>query len=77
MKNLKIFVIVAFAVLAVGSFLLTDKTSEAQEKAKQREPILEAVADYKTWDQVNKPEKSSLEALQADATQINFSSVMG
>ena len=77
MKNLKIFIIAFFAVFAVGGFLLTDKTSEAQEKAQQREPILEAVADYKTWNQVNKPEKSLTEAVQIDTTQIDVSSVAG
>ncbi|HEY0458942.1 MAG TPA: hypothetical protein VGC97_07280 [Pyrinomonadaceae bacterium] len=77
MLKIKLFVALAFLAFAACAFLLPGNKSLAQtnESAKKRDQVLEKVAGYKTWKQVQKPEP--LAATKAEVLTISDSSVAG
>ena len=68
MLKIKLFAITAFLAFASAAFLFSGGKSQAQssENAKKRDEILEKVASYKLWRQVQKPEKKADEVLTID-----------
>ena len=79
MLKIKLFAIAAFLAFAACAFLFPNNKIEAQssESVKKRDAILEKVAAYKLWKQVQKPEKKSEEAAQTGVISISDSTVMG
>lgn len=79
MLKLKLFAIAAFLAFASCAFLFSSKKIEAQtsENTKKRDEMLEKVANYKGWKQVQKPEKKSEDVLKTDVMTISNSSVAG
>ena len=79
MPKIKLFAIAAFLAFAAGAFLFPNNRIEAQsgESVKKRDEILEKVAAYKLWKQVQKPEKKSEAAAQTEVVSISDSTVMG
>ncbi len=79
MLKIKLFAITAFLAFASCVFLFPNNKIEAQssEKSKKRDEILEKVAAYKLWKQVQKPEKKSGEAGQTQVVSIADSTAMG
>jgi len=63
MLKIKLFAVAAFLAFAAAAFLFPNLRVEAQssENAKKREEILEQVAGYKTWKQVQKPAEEPAE----------------
>ena len=79
MLKLKLFAVAAFLAFASCVFLFSSNKSQAQsnKNIEKRDEILEKVADYKIWKQVQKPEKKSEDVLKTDALTISNSSVAG
>ncbi|HVE55761.1 MAG TPA: hypothetical protein VNB22_02970 [Pyrinomonadaceae bacterium] len=80
MLKIKLFAVAAFLSFAVCAVLFPNNKIEAQssENAKKRDEILEKVAAYKLWKQVQKPEKKSDSPdLKAEAVSIVNSTAMG
>jgi len=81
MLKIKLFALVAFLAFASFAFLFSNSKIEAQssENKQQRDEILEKVALYKLWQQVQKPEqKSDLSGiLKTDILTIDNSAAMG
>ncbi len=63
MLKIKLFAAAAFLALASGAFLFSNNPTQAQSDKDKRDKVLEEVADYKVWKQVQKPEKESDEVL--------------
>jgi hypothetical protein len=65
MLKIKLFAVFAFLAFASCAFLFSGSRSQAQssKNAKMPDDVLEKVADYKLWKQVQKTEKSSDEVL--------------
>ena len=65
MLKIKLFAVTAFLAFASGAFLFSNSKIAAQsnENAKKHGEILEKVALYKIWKQVQKPEKKSENAV--------------
>ncbi len=59
MLKIKLFAAFAFLALASCAFLFSNNLTQAQSNKEKRDKILEEVADYKVWKQVQKPEKKS------------------
>jgi hypothetical protein len=59
LKILKLAVIGVFLAFAAGLFLFSNGRTQAQssKNEKKRDGVLERVAGYKNWKQVQKPEK--------------------
>ena len=73
MLKLKLFIVAAFVAFASCVFLFPNSKIEAQtsEKVQNRDEILQKVADYKDWKQVQKPENPKPELsdiLKTDAS---------
>ena len=79
MLKLKLLIIAAFAVFASSAFLFSSNYTQAQtkENAAKRDEILQKVAYYKTWQQVQKPEKKSEDVITPDVLTISDSAVGG
>ena len=79
LRNLKFFVIAAFLAFAACAFLFSSGKIEAQSKenSKKRDEILEKVAAYKVWKQVQKPETKLEDAAKTDVISIADSTAMG
>ncbi len=80
MLKLKLFAVAAFLAFASCAFLFPSNNSQAQsnENAKKRDEILEKVASYKIWKQVQKPEKTKeLNIVKTDVLTISDSSLAG
>ena len=60
-KKLKLLIISVFLAFAAFTFFVPNDKIEAQtnENLKKKAKILKKVADYKTWNQVNKPDKKT------------------
>lgn len=73
MLKLKLFAVAAFLAFASCAFLFSSNKSQAQtnENAKKRDEMLEKVADYKIWKQVQKPEKKSDEVLTISNSAVS------
>jgi hypothetical protein len=59
MLKLKLLIIAAFVAFALSAFLFSSNYTQAQinENAAKSDEILEKVTNYKTWQQVQKPDK--------------------
>ena len=79
MLKIKLLTIAALLAFAVCGFLLPSNKIEAQSKDKNenRDEILQTVAGYKTWKQVQKPEKKVEDAANTDVFPIIDSAAMG
>lgn len=79
MLKIKLFAIAAFLAFAACAFLFPNSKIEAQssESVKKRDEILEKVAGYKLWKQVQKPESKSLELLKTEVFSVSDSTAMG
>ncbi len=80
LKVLKLSVIAAFLAFASCAFLFSSNKSQAQtnKNTEKRDEMLEKVADYKIWKQVQKPEKKTdLVGVKTDAVPIFDSTAMG
>lgn len=81
MLKIKLFAVAAFLAFASLAFLFSSSKIEAQssENKQQRDEILEKVALYKIWQQVQKTEqKSDLSGiLKTDVLTIDNSAAMG
>ena len=79
MFKLKILMIAAFAVFASSAFLFSSNYTQAQtnENAAKREEMLEKVANYKGWKQVQKTAKKSENVVTTDVLTISDSAVGG
>lgn len=73
MLKLKLFAVAAFLAFASCVFLFSSNKSQAQsnENANKRDEMLEKVADYKIWKQVQKPEKKSDEVLTISDSAVS------
>ena len=73
MLKLKLFAVAAFLAFASCVFLFSSNKSQAQsnENANNRDEMLEKVADYKIWKQVQKPEKKSDEVLTISDSAVS------
>lgn len=70
---LKLTVIGAFSVVAVCAFFFSQQPAEARE-----DNVLESIADYKNWKQINKPTDGLKIVSSGDLlTKIDISSVAG
>ena len=70
---LKLTVIGAFSAFAACAFFISQKPASARE-----DNILEAIAGYKTWKQINKPTDGLKLVSSGDLlTKIDVSSVAG
>jgi len=61
-KVLKFFIVGAFLAFAACAFFISDSGrtgAKSNEAAKKKAGILEKVADYKTWKQINKTDKEA------------------
>jgi len=65
MLKIKLFAVFAFLAVAAGVFLFSNNKSQAQtgKRDAKRDAILEKVANYKIWKQIQKPEKEPGEVL--------------
>ena len=65
MLKIKLFAVFAFLAVAAGIFLFSSGKSQAQtgKLDAKRDEVLEKVANYKIWKQVQKPEKESGEVV--------------
>ncbi len=73
MLKLKLFIVAAFVTFASCVFLFSSSKIEAQtsEKVQNRDEILQKVAFYKIWKQVQKPEsKVDLTKLKTNGLDI-------
>jgi hypothetical protein len=80
MLKLKLFAVAAFLAFASCAFLFPNNKIEAQlrESTEKRDEILEKVASYKIWKQVQKPEKKTDSAeVKTDVVVISDSAVGG
>jgi hypothetical protein len=79
MLKLKLFAVTAFAIFALCAFLFSSGKIEAQksEKVQNRDEILQQVADYKVWKQVQKPEKKVEDVAKSDVLTVVNSTAMG
>ena len=79
MLKIKLFIVAMFLSFASCAFLLSNNKIEAQtsEKVQNRDEILEKVADYKGWKQIQKPEKKSEDAAKPDALPIYDGAIAG
>ena len=80
MLKIKLFVAFAFLAFASAAFLFSNNKSQAQtgKTDARRDEVLEKVAGYKNWNQVQKPEtKPDLSVLKSDAVTILDSTAMG
>lgn len=79
LKNLKLFVTGLFLTLAAGAFLFSSGRSQAQtgKTDERRSEILERVANYKAWKQVQKPEKKPVDAAEKKPVEVFASTVGG
>ena len=79
MLKLKLFAVAAFAMFALCAFLFSNSKIEAQtnEKSQTRDEILQKVADYKGWKQVQKPEKKVEDEAKPDALPIYDGAIAG
>ena len=79
MLKIKLFVAFAFLAFAAGVFLFGNNETQAQsyKTGAKRDEVLEKVADYKVWKQVQKPEKKSPDILKTDVVQIDNSTLAG
>jgi len=79
MLKIKLFAIAAFLSFAACAFLFPGSKIEAQssENSKKRDEILEKVAAYKVWKQVQKPEIKSEDSAKTDVVSIGDSTIMG
>jgi hypothetical protein len=59
MLKIKLLAVFAFLAVAAVAFLFGNNETRAQsgKTGAKRDEVLEKVADYKTWKQVQKPEK--------------------
>ena len=73
MLKLKLFAVAAFLAFASCAFLFSSNKSQAQtnENANKRDEMLEKVAGYKIWKQVQKPEKKSDEVLTISNSAVS------
>ena len=57
MLKIKLFIVAFFAAFAAGAFLFSGGQSQAQtgKSNERRDEVLERVANYKAWKQVQKP----------------------
>ena len=79
LKTLKLFIIGAFAAFAAGAFLFSSGGSLAQtgKSGERRDAVLERVANYKNWKQVQKPEKKPDDAAEKKPIEVLASTVGG
>jgi hypothetical protein len=72
MLKIKLFAIAAFLAFVSCAFLFSGGKSQAQssENVTKRDEILEKVATYKLWQQVQKPEKKADEVLTIDNSAL-------
>jgi hypothetical protein len=87
MLKIKLFAIAAFLAFAACAFLFSSGKIEAQSSrnTEKRDEILEKVAAYKVWKQVQKPEKkpelteptTGSTGLTIDVLSISQSSLAG
>lgn len=79
MLKIKIFAFAAFLAIASSVFLVSSNKTEAQvsENTKKSDELLEKVANYKNWKQVQKPEKKSENPVTTDVLSISNSSIAG
>ena len=71
MLKIKLFAVAAFLAFASCAFLFSSGKTQAQssENDKKRDETLEEVAGYKSWKQVQKPEKK-IENATTDAVAV-------
>jgi hypothetical protein len=79
MLKIKLFAAFAFLSFAAGVFLLADNKSSAQtnKTSEKRDEVLEKVAGYKVWKQVQKPANDLENLTKKDVLIISDSSVAG
>lgn len=79
MLKIKLFSLFAFLTFAGSAFLFSSNGTRAQssENVKKRDDVLEKVAGYKNWKQVQKPEKKSDVSVVSDVLSISDSTLAG
>jgi hypothetical protein len=75
MLKIKLFAALAFLAFAACAFLIAGSQSQAQTVEKKRDEVLETVAGYKLWKQVQKPKAD--DAAKAEVLTIADSSITG
>ncbi len=73
MLKLKLFAVAAFLAFAWCAFLFSGNNIAAQtnKNTEKRDEMLEKVADYKIWKQVQKPDKKSDEVLTISDSAVS------